>query len=139
MAPTQYRLPDTFKIHYDDIDQEHDVLVAIINDCSRIVCEGSQDALRDRLSTLIDNMHAHFENEEGHMRELGYKGLEWHVAHHREAIAHTEQLVARAERAGGLDQHLLHAIFNDVIKDVAHADLKFREFLEDEGIIDVKR
>lgn len=139
MPPNQYRLPDTFQIHYDGIDREHNRLVEIINDCSAIILDGSRDVLCNRLTDLVVTMHEHFANEEAHMRQLGYNGLDWHAEHHREAVAHTEQLLQRARTGDIEDQSLLHALFNDIVNDVARADLKFRDFLEAEGLIDVPR
>lgn len=139
MSPKPYRLPDSFLIHYNGIDQEHMHLVDLINECSEMIVSGSHDAFCAKLDSVVACMRKHFTHEESKMRDLGYHGLDWHTEHHKEAVTHTERLLANARRDGDKDHKILHALFNDIVSDVARADLKFREFLEGEGLVEPQR
>lgn len=135
MERQTFALPPTFYIHYDNIDPQHEALVASVNDCAARLVDGVLEDFSELFKTFVDHLTAHFDHEEDLMRDLGYSGLEWHTNHHAECLNRAENLIADMEAQGYASMHDLRVCFHDIIHDIAHADLKFGEFLDGLGLI----
>lgn len=128
-------LPAAFRIHFNDIDAQHEELVAVINRCVSSLEDGMLKTFDAPLDEFFGLLEAHFEHEEDLMRDLGYSGLDWHREHHKECLARIEALISKVRSRGYLEMHDLQICFHDVIHDIAHADLKFSEFVNSLGLV----
>lgn len=74
---------DEFLVGVGDIDREHRELLARINSLATRIGGGDPSGIDETLAFLDDYVHFHFDNEEQHMREVGYPLLADHVHEHR--------------------------------------------------------
>lgn len=75
--PFDIKWREDFRIHIDEIDQEHQHLLALI--------EGLElDTVEANMGKLLDYTVTHFSNEEAWMQRSGYPALETHMRQHRE-------------------------------------------------------
>lgn len=125
-----FKIPDAFLINYGSIDDEHQSLVAHMNTLLKISENGSADNFERAFEALIDEFKTHFLNEEALMAEAGYDGVNWHAKHHAENLAEVLGLYSSCQEKGKIDPSDIYACFDQVIKDIGKADLKFGEFLD---------
>ena len=130
-----FALPPTFYIHYDDIDPQHEDLIDIVNDCVARLVDGVLEDFEEPFRIFVEHLTAHFSHEEDLMRDLGYSGLDWHADHHADCLKRVENLIAGMQAQGYVGIRELRVCFHDIIHDIVHADLKFREFLDGAGLI----
>lgn len=131
----KFMLPSTFYIFYDDIDAQHEELIGFLNDCMARLENGALEAPFEALfEEFAAKLAAHFRYEEHLMRELGYGGLEGHARHHEECLARMHKMIADIRNQGYAGMRELRVCFHDIIQAVVHADLKFSEFLEGQGL-----
>lgn len=128
-----FKIPDVFLIKYGTIDDEHKNLVAHANTLLQISENGSANNFEHAFQALIDEFKIHFRNEEALMADTAYDGLNWHAKHHQESLGELETLYTACQAKGKVDPTDIYACFDQVIKDVAKADLKFSEFLDSTG------
>jgi hemerythrin-like metal-binding protein len=132
--PNEFVLPKAFYIHFNDIDPQHEALVGIVNDCAAHLSDGVLKDFERPFATFVEKLTAHFHHEEEQMRDLGYTGLEWHADHHRECLRRVTELVTQIRGQGYAGIRELRVCFHGIIFDIAHADLKFGEFLDGQGL-----
>ena len=130
-----FSLPDAFSIEFDGIDAEHQMMVDILNDFARRIDVGGDGDYETGFADLIRCMSDHFANEEAYMKQFGYAGLDWHREHHRECIAACQGLLDDCRGTGTVKPETIRACFHQIVTDVARSDLKFKEFLVDQGHI----
>jgi len=123
-----FKLPEAYPIHCDAIDAEHDGRAEMLNGWLRTSDGDRLDEFEDKLNGFIVCMKQHFAHEESHMRNLGYGGLQWHQDHHEECCEKVEQVLERCRHDGYADLQAIRGMFQEIINDVARADLKFAEF-----------
>ena len=82
-----------------------------------------------RFHLFIEKLKQHFEHEEVLMAECAYPGLGWHQQHHDKTMLHTKDMLANCVKRGYANDLDLARFFNDIIIDVARADMKFSEYL----------
>lgn len=96
-APALFEWTDDLSVSIEEIDNQHKVLIGIINQLFLAVAHRKSDkVIGEILDALTDYTRTHFELEENLMRSAGYGGeaFETHLAIHRafvekiEAIAH---------------------------------------------------
>ena len=136
VADPRFFLPRAFHIHYDGIDDEHEALVGIVNGFFALRESKGEKELSDQLGIFVKLLRSHFDNEEHHMAALGYPGLDWHRDHHADCLTRAEDLISESERRGRIDDDIIERCFEEVVQEVARADLKFGEFLKGRGLED---
>lgn len=125
-----FKIPEIFSINYGSIDEEHQSLVAHVNTLLVIAENGSPQNFKNEFEALLDELVTHFKHEEALMDKAGYTGLTWHSNHHNESLNALKDLYSSCEGKGKIDTSDVYFCFDQVIKDVAKADLKFGEFLD---------
>jgi len=85
-----------FSVGVRAIDEQHQVLVGILNRLGASVQEGAppldQSAI---LNELVAYTQTHFSFEEGLMRQAGYADIEAHLRQHHALLGEVRQLTAR--------------------------------------------
>ena len=71
-----FALPQTFYIHYDEIDAQHEGLVEIINACLAKLVDGVLEDFEEPFEEFITQLATHSRHEESLMRDLEFSGLE---------------------------------------------------------------
>jgi hemerythrin-like metal-binding protein len=127
-------LPQAFHIHYKDVDPQHEALVDIINDCAERLEDGELSDFGPLFSEFFDRVSRHFDYEEEQMAVLGYVGLDWHKEHHQECLERVRSLIDTMRDRGYACLQDLQVCFHDILHDIARADLKFGEFLDEQRL-----
>jgi hemerythrin len=78
------------------IDDQHRSIFESLNHLAAAFRAGSPEAHVDaHLAKLTEYTLGHFQTEEAHMRQLGYPGLEDHLADHARLVAEARGLLAK--------------------------------------------
>lgn len=135
---SQLKWTDKLSVGVDLIDEQHKMLIRRLNDMSSAIefNKGPNEITRT-LSFLIDYTDFHFSEEERHMKEQGYPGLDDHIAKHEEFKATLADLEGDYEEDGAT--HLLaHSIdtflINWLVNHISGVDVKFGNFLKEKGV-----
>lgn len=129
-------LPLSWLVGYGAIDQEHQLLLNIINEGWRVSAGSGMAGLRrvlDVLASLHASMREHFEHEEAEMTRLGYPGVREHAARHVAALAHLSRVEVGLNEIGGVDRQALYEMLSVLIDDILRADIPFKTFLQQSG------
>lgn len=88
---------DRYCINNSAIDEQHQILVSLINDCIALVRTARQP--RDEINGLLDRMleyaYFHFESEEQWMRDLRYPSLHDHQQEHLQFFIYIKEAMGR--------------------------------------------
>ena len=135
---TTLKWSDKLSVGVDLIDEQHKMLIQRLNDISTAVefNKGPNEIART-LSFLIDYTDFHFSEEEKHMKDQGYPGLDDHLTKHAEfktTLANLEQ----DYKEDGATHLLAHSIdtflINWLVNHISGVDVKFGEFLREKGV-----
>lgn len=120
---------------FGDIDAEHQAIADCINDCLVVAAKNRHALPPAQLMVLRQKMAGHFANEEALMESLGFPLLAPHRGHHRQILDRLDRLQASCAEKGGVDLNDVRLFLDGLIEDVLHADLPFKTFLYDRGIL----
>ena len=135
---TQLKWTDKLSIGVDLIDEQHRMLIQRLNDMSSAIefNKGPNEIART-LSFLIDYTDFHFSEEEKHMKEQGYPGLEEHMKNHEE-FKNTLADLENDYQEDGATNLLAHSIdtflINWLINHISGVDVQFGDFLREKGV-----
>jgi len=133
---------ETLAVGVASIDNQHQELFRRINNLvAAIKQHRCRSEIDGTLQFLDDYAHIHFSDEEKHMREANYPGLERQQEDHKRYLAALKQLKEEAAlpRIQG-STYDLSATTNQVVVDwivdhIMKLDMKFGEFLKNrEGV-----
>jgi HAD superfamily hydrolase (TIGR01509 family) len=103
MAHIQWK--DRYNIGYKNIDAQHKVLLALLNDLIDLIDQGgSPEGVSDIFQRLCGYALTHFAQEEGYMKAAGYPGLARQESEH---AAFIQQLLAFNQTFDPSDSRLL--------------------------------
>ncbi len=75
---------DSYNTGIPDIDKEHQMLFALINDLyDRVETGSAEESVKATIEALVDYVSYHFAREEGLLSVCNYPDLENHMATHR--------------------------------------------------------
>lgn len=131
-----FHVPNAARLGFDGLDHEHDEMVEEINAFGRAL-DGEDDGqdFEQRFARLRTEMEAHFRHEEAVMSSYDYPGLAWHREEHRKMLAALDALVEGCRQRRRVIQDDLFSCFDNLIRDMLHADLQFKTFLYERGVI----
>ena len=88
-----FRWSDAISTGIDEMDEQHKVLIRLINSLHRSLKDGSdKEVLEHVLDELLDYTRVHFSHEEEVMHETGYPQLHLQQKAHQALIAKVEEL-----------------------------------------------
>ncbi|MDE2371936.1 MAG: hemerythrin family protein [Burkholderiales bacterium] len=95
---------DMLSVGVASIDEQHQILVGILNELADSLQAGIDDWDESvALTKLVDYTESHFAFEEGLMRRVGYPGVDAHEQEHRLLFQQVAELMTRStagERVG---------------------------------------
>ena len=92
-ATDLFQWSDSFNVHIQEVDEQHKVLVDLLNQLHRAIVERHGKATsQEILNQLAGYTRTHFLLEESLMRVLHYPGLEIHKQQHEDLISAKDQL-----------------------------------------------
>jgi hemerythrin len=125
----------SFSVGVEEIDLQHQKLIAMMNEFYEQIGSDSQRALRTLLGSLIEYTKFHFTTEEQYFRELGYPESDAHIAKHREFIDKVQDVKSRLDSG----KHVVSFEITTFLKDwlthhVKGNDKAYGRFLNDHGV-----
>lgn len=105
---------DMLSVGVQDIDNQHRVLVGLLNQLGDVVqgqvSEWDQGAV---LTALVDYTHTHFQFEEDLMRRVGYEETDSHVQQHHDLVRAVAAMVDAQARGEQADAEALVVFLRD--------------------------
>ena len=128
-----YFLPTAFQLGIQEVDDQHHALVDLTNVCADLIEAGQEKDACPPLTKFMRLLEHHFREEEAMMERSGYPGLDWHRAHHDDALQMTQKIFDVCRDKKQVTAADIADLFNNVVMDIVRADLKFAEYLEGRG------
>ncbi len=132
MALIKWR--DSYSVGVDKFDQEHMVLVELINEMFVIVRDkGSVATLNEAIAKLIEYTEVHFADEEDVMEKVNYPLLEEHKEIHVNLLEQVFEFQKQIESEGENLRTDLYKFLRDwLINHILDEDMKYGEYLKDD-------
>ncbi|MEF8700148.1 MAG: bacteriohemerythrin [Candidatus Accumulibacter sp. UW26] len=127
---------DDFSVHIPEIDQQHQVLVSLLNQLHRAIRERHGKATsREILNRLAEYTRTHFALEERLMGATHYPGLELHRQQHQDLMEQVDQLQHKLNEEGiAISFELLHFLRNWLVQHINDSDKRFGAHFEKVGV-----
>jgi len=125
---------DSYSVGVDKFDQEHMLLVELINEMFIIVRDkGDVATLGDAVAKLIDYTKVHFTDEEEALEKINYPLLEEHKMIHADLLEQVLRFQARMDKEGEEMRTDLYKFLRDwLINHILDEDMKYSEYLKEE-------
>jgi hemerythrin-like metal-binding protein len=127
---------DSLSVGIDIIDEQHKVLIKIINDLHEAMKAGqSKSIIKDVLARLIDYTGFHFSTEEKLMDKYGYPEAAGHKKIHKDLVDDVLELQKKLDKSElTLGVHVLTFLKTWLNDHILKTDMKFGGFLKQKGI-----
>ena len=132
MALIKWR--DSYSVGVDKFDQEHMLLVELINEMFIIVRDkGDVSTLANAVEKLIDYTKVHFSDEEEAMEKVNYPHLEEHKEIHTNLLEQVVDFQRQIEHKGeDLRTDLYKFLREWLINHILDEDMKYSEYFKEE-------
>ena len=135
----EVRWDDSLSVGIDLIDEQHKMLIQRLIDLTNAVkrYQGGPKVMKT-LDFLIEYTDFHFSTEEKNMIKFNYPGLDDHKTKHEEFKVTLSHLLEDFEDEGGtvsLATAINTFMFDWLVKHIKDVDLRFGEFLTEEGLV----
>ncbi|WP_322509216.1 hemerythrin family protein [Anaerolinea sp.] len=130
MAGKMFNFDVEFKLGIDSVDQEHQVLVDLLNQVYELIGEGKRDEARKYFNeTLSRYVHEHFSHEEAFMEQIGFPQIEEHRKIHENFRNSFEALRPSIESADDTAfRKALNDAFTWIITHIGKTDKRYAQF-----------
>ena len=121
-----------FRLGIPVVDEEHSVLVDLLNDCYSLMAEGNKDEARQIFNEILSAyVEEHFLHEELFMAEIGYPLLEEHRQVHANFKASFLQLKPLIESYDDKAfRNALNDTFTWIIGHIGRTDKKYAAYYQ---------
>lgn len=118
---------DEYSINIQEIDEQHKVLVDLLNQLYRAIREHRGTATsREILGRLAEYTRTHFLLEESLMRVTHYPGFSIHKEQHQDLIQQVQALQEKIDKENApISFELLHMLRNWLIQHINDSDRRF--------------
>lgn len=126
----------SFVLGLKDIDDQHRVLVGMINDLHRAMKTGRGDAaIASILGGLVDYTRTHFSNEERLFKKYGYPEYEDHKAIHVELVQQIKDFQSDLKSGKqALSMDLMNFLMDWLTNHIKGTDKQYVPFLKQQGV-----
>ena len=130
-----FKWSDDMCIHLKDIDEQHQMLVSMLNDLHEAMRTGKgADILSDMMLGLKDYTAFHFAHEEQLFDKHRYPGTVAHKRQHRDFAAKVEQFEEDFQSGkASLSTDIMNFLKEWLAKHIMVTDQKYGSFLRDRG------
>ncbi|BBD08792.1 bacteriohemerythrin [Desulfovibrio ferrophilus] len=127
---------DSLKLGVSEIDEQHEKLIALINDLYDAFTQGkAQDVVDNIVSEAHDYIGYHFSTEQRLMEEHGYPVMDDHIEEHEDYILKSsDYLMASQDSDKNLPQDVLDYLTDWWKSHINGTDRKLTHFLKEKGI-----
>jgi hemerythrin-like metal-binding protein len=117
-----------YSIGVNAMDEEHQVLIGLMNDLQRLHEQGATVADQGKaLVKLANYTRKHFTDEEGFMSRVGFPGLRHHQLIHQQLLARLDEFAAEFQRNGKLPDGLFAFLRIWLKSHIRGIDMKYAE------------
>ncbi|MBS1191393.1 MAG: hemerythrin-like metal-binding protein [Rhodocyclaceae bacterium] len=123
---------DSYNVGIGEVDEQHQVLVALLNQLHEAIREHrGKAASREILDRLADYTGTHFQLEESLMRRTRYPGFEIHRQQHEDLIQQVQDLQYKLDQENAaITFELLHFLKNWLTQHINDSDKRFGAFFQ---------
>ena len=132
----------SFELEFEPIDRDHRRLTDMINDILAAIDAGSPDECEHLVPDFVEFAKKHFQREDAFLEKVGYPNRKWHVEHHSDLDNKMDHIVHLATQHNNskvaqdtLRKELVYFLMDDII----NADLDFKPYLIEQGVIEEKK
>lgn len=127
---------DEFSVGIQEIDEQHKVLVGLLNQLHKAIREHHGRATsREILGRLAEYTRTHFLLEESLMRLTHYPGLEIHKQQHQDLMHQVEALQHKVDTENvAISFELLHFLRNWLVQHINDSDKRFGAHFRKAGL-----
>ena len=126
------QLSETFMLESQTLDQDHQVLVEMVNEITEMLDSGETIDCKVKVLEFIEFTKAHFAREEQLLNKVGYPNVDKHQKHHKELypkmnhmLEFADMVAVNAQARESLKKELVFFVMDDVIT----TDLDFKKFI----------
>ena len=127
---------DQFSVNIQEIDEQHKVLVDLLNQLHHAIREHHGRATsREILNRLAEYTRTHFLLEESLMRLTHYPGFDIHKKQHQELMQQVDTLQQKVDKEKvAISFELLHFLRNWLIQHINDSDKRFGRHFQKAGL-----
>ena len=127
---------DEFSVHIQEVDEQHKVLVDLLNQLHTAIREHHGKATsREILDRLAEYTRTHFLLEESLMRLTHYPGFEIHKQQHEELMMQVQALQHKLDHENAaITFELLHFLKNWLVQHINDSDKRFGAHFQKAGL-----
>lgn len=125
-----------YKIGINEIDDQHKVLVDIINKLyAAFGSHKNKKEIKKNLKELIDYTVYHFGNEEEYFRKFGYRDTPRHVEQHQKFVDRVKKFAQEFESGDStVSLDIINFLKDWLINHILKVDVKYVPFLKEHGL-----
>lgn len=126
----------TYNVGIQEVDEQHQVLVALLNQLHEAIREHHGKATsREILDRLAEYTRTHFLLEESLMRLTHYPGFEVHKQQHEDLVGQVQELQRKLDEQDlTITFELLHFLKNWLTQHISDSDRRFGAFFQTAGL-----
>lgn len=127
---------DSFNVHIEDVDYQHQTLVSLINDLGEAMSDGKgKEFLQKILAELIRYTKDHFQAEERIFRIVDYPESEEHKREHDTFVQKVTDFQVDFDRGRlGLTVEVLNFLCDWVRNHIKQSDKKYAQYIDASGL-----
>lgn len=131
-----FKWSDDFSVHVQEIDEQHKVLVGLLNELHVAILEHhGKDTSRAVLDRLAEYTRTHFLLEESLMRLTHFPGFEKHKQQHEELIAQVRDLQQKLDKENvTITFELLHFLKGWLVHHINESDKVLGAHIQSSGL-----
>ncbi|MCG3186710.1 MAG: Bacteriohemerythrin [Rhodocyclaceae bacterium] len=131
-----FQWDNDFNIGIQEIDEQHKVLVSLLNDLHNAIREHHGKATsREILDRLAEYTRTHFLLEESLMRLTHYPGFEIHKAQHEDLIRQVRDLQEKLDKENiTITFELLHFLKTWLARHIHDSDKRFGAYFQETNL-----
>ena len=128
---------ESMSVNIAEIDQQHQQLIAIINDLFDAMTEGKgKDVLEEIVNGLISYTQLHFKTEEQYFDRFGYPDSNSHKIEHADFIQKISSFKEGVDRRQlGLSSEVLNFLSGWLKNHILKTDKKYSVYFNEKGLI----
>jgi hemerythrin len=126
---------DEFSVGIQEIDEQHKILVQILNELNTAIEERRGKEVRNKImDRLVEYTRTHFTVEESLMRILGYPKYEQHKSEHEKLLSQTTDFISKINRESVSTYELLFFLRSWLINHIMGSDKAYKEHFLKKGV-----
>jgi hemerythrin len=126
---------DAYSVNVASIDEQHKILIGLINKLHDAMSSGQGKAVRSTVLTeLAAYTRTHFSYEESLMARAIYPNLTTHRTLHRDLVARISSLESRMETGASIAIETMTFLRNWLVEHIQQEDKGYSECLRNKGI-----